>query len=107
MARGVHDIERYILYLDHVAVVDAHGDPVDLRLPAHHGDAAGGVPERAQAGDVVGVDMGVDGLDQRQVQLLQQFQVTVHLFDDGVDDQRFTTGTAGQQIGIGARNAVE
>ena len=30
MARGVHDIERYILYLDLVAVVDAHGDHVDL-----------------------------------------------------------------------------
>ena len=32
---------------------------------------------------------------------------TVDLFDDGVDDQRLAAGTAGQQIGIGARNAVE
>jgi hypothetical protein len=34
-----------------------------VRLLAHHGDAMGAVAQRTQSGDVVGVQMGIDGFD--------------------------------------------
>ena len=47
-----------------LAVGEPHRHDVGLGLLAHHGDAVGAVAQRAEAGDVVGVQMGVDRLDQ-------------------------------------------
>ena len=49
-----------------------HRHHVGLGVLAHHGDAMGAVAQRAEAGDVVGVQMGVDGLDQLEVELADQ-----------------------------------
>ena len=51
-----------------VAVGDAHRHDVDAGLFAHDGDAARAVAQRAEAGDMVGVQVGVDRLHQLQVQ---------------------------------------
>src|SRR5581483_11218215 len=60
-----------------------------------------------EARDVVGMQMGVDRLDQLEVQLLQQLAIAVRLLQHGIEDQRLAAGTAREQVGIGAGNAVE
>ena len=50
--------------------LNAHRDDVDLALLAHHGDAMRAVAQRAEAGDVIGVQMRVDRLDEPQVEFL-------------------------------------
>jgi hypothetical protein len=67
----------------------------------------GAVAQRAKAGDVVGMQMRVDRLDQLDVELAQELEVAVDLFQYRVDDQRLAAGPAGEQVGIGARYAVE
>jgi hypothetical protein len=46
------------------------------------------VAQGAKAGDVVGVQMGIDRLDQLQVELAHELQVAVDLFEHRIDDQR-------------------
>ena len=67
----------------------------------------GAVTQFAQTCDVVGVQMGVDRLDQLEVELAQQLAVAVGLFQNGIEDQRLAAGPAGHEVGIGAGNAVE
>ena len=51
--------------------------------------------------------MRVDGLDQLEVELVDQLQVAVDLLQHRIDDQRLAAAPAGEQIGVGARDAVE
>ena len=48
-----------------------------LALLAHHGDAVGAVAQRAEPGDVVGVQVRVHSLDQLEVELADELQVAV------------------------------
>jgi hypothetical protein len=80
---------------------------IDSRLLAHHGDAVRAVAKRAEAGDVVGVDVCVDRLDQLEVELFHELQVAIDLLQHGIDDQRLPAAPAGHEVAIGARNAVE
>ena len=65
------------------------------------------VAQRAEAGDVVGVQMGVDRLHQPEIELLHQLQIAVDLLEHGIDDERFAAAAARQHVAIGARDAVE
>ena len=78
-----------------------------LALLAHHGDAMRAVAQRAEPGDVVGVQVRVDRLDQLQVELADQLQVAVDLLQHRIDDQRLAAAPAGEQIAVGAGDAVE
>ena len=88
MARSVGDIEAYALDAEPVAIGDAHRHDIDTGLFAHHSDAAGAVAQRAEAGDVVGVQVGVDRLHQLQIQLADELEVAIDLLEDGIDNQR-------------------
>ena len=90
-----------------VALAHPHRHHVDLGLLAHHRDALRAVAQRAEPGDVVGMDVRVDGLDQLQVELGHQLQVAVDLLQHGIDDQRLPAPPAGQQIAVGARGLIE
>ncbi len=90
-----------------VAFGEPHRHHIGLGVLAHHGDAVGAVAQRAQPGDVVGVQMRVHRLDQAQVEFADQLQIAVDLLQHRIDDQRFAAGAAGEQIGVGAGNAVE
>src|SRR6185312_9298534 len=90
-----------------VALGDPHGDDVGVGLFAHHGDAVGAIAQRAEPGDVVGVQVGVDGLDQLDVEFANELQVTLDLVEHRIDDQRLAAAPTGEQIGVGARNRVE
>ena len=67
----------------------------------------GAVAQRAKPGDVIGVQMRVDGLDQFEIELAHKLQIAVDLFQNGIDDQRLATLTAGKEIGVGAGRCVE
>jgi hypothetical protein len=60
------------------------------------------VAQRAKAGDVIGVQVSVDGLDEAEVKLANELKVAVDLLQDGIEDQRFATAAARQQVGVGA-----
>ncbi len=93
--------------LEGIAVGDAHRHHVGLGLLAHHGDAAGAVAQRAEPGDVVGVQMGVDRLDEAQVELAEELDVAVDLLQHGIDDERLGAAAARDQVAVGAGHAVE
>src|SRR5215813_11704937 len=107
MARRIQYVEPQPLNLDPVAFGDSHRDDVGMSLFAHYGDAMGTVAKCAEPGNVVGVQMGVDGFDQLQVELANELQVAVHLFQDRIDDQCFAAGSAGEKVRVGPGSAVE
>src|SRR5207344_267202 len=55
----------------------------------------------------VGMQMGIDGLDQLKVELFDELDVAVDLLQHRIDDQRLAAVPAGQQVGVGAGYAVE
>ena len=107
MAGGVGDIQADALDAQPVAVGDAHRHDIDAGLLAHHGDAARAVAQRAEAGDVVGVQVGIDRLHQLQVQFADELEVAIDLLQDGIDDQRLAATAGGEQVGVGAGRRLE
>ncbi len=107
MAGRVHHVEVEPLDGHLVAFGDAHRHHVGLALLAHDGDAMGAVAQFAEPGDMVGVQMGIDGLDQPEIEFTQQLAVAVDLLEHRVEDQCLAAVAAGQQIAVGSRNAVE
>ena len=105
--RRVKHSEAQPVDLDVVAFRHAHGDDIRVRLLAHHRDAMGAVAQRTQSGDVVGVQMRVDGLYQLEFELAHELQIAVDLLQHRIDDQRLAAMPAGNDIGIGAGNVVE
>ena len=65
------------------------------------------VAQRAEPGDVVGMQVGVDGLDQLEVELGHELDVAIDLLQHGIDDQRLAAAPAGEEVGVGAGDAVE
>jgi hypothetical protein len=53
------------------------------------------------------MQMGIHRLDQPQLQLIDELDVTVDLLDHRIDDQRLAAATAGKQVSIGAGHVVE
>ena len=86
--RRVKHIEAQPLDLYAVAFRHPHGDDVGVRLLAHHRDAMGAVAKRTQSGDMVGVQMRIDGLDQLEIELAHELQIAVDLLQHRIDDQR-------------------
>ena len=81
VAGRIEHVERQPLDRELVAFGEPHRHHVDLALLAHHGDALRAVAQRAEPGDVVGMQMGVDRLDQLEVELVDELQVAVDLLD--------------------------
>jgi len=100
MAGRIEDVEAHAFDLHPVAVGDPHRHRVDLALLAHHGDAKGTVAQRAEAGDVIGMQKGVDRLHQLEVELGDELQVALDLFNHRVDDHRLADSPTGQEIAI-------
>jgi hypothetical protein len=107
MTGRVQHVEAQSFDLHPVAFGHAHRHDVDARPLAHDGDAAGAVAQRAQARDVVGMQVRVDRLDQPEVELPDQLKVAVDLLEHRIDDQRLAAAPARQQIAVGRRHAVE
>ena len=107
VAGGIEHVEAQALDAEPVAVGDPHRDDVDLALLAHHCHAARAVAQRPKTGDVVGVQMRVDRFHQPKVELLHQLEVAVDLLQHRIDDERLASAPAGENVAVGARDAVE
>src|SRR4029077_2411201 len=107
MARGVEDVEPYAFNLDAIALRDPHRYDVGLGLLAHHRDAMRAIAECAEPGNVIGVQMGVDSFYELQVELAYELQITLHLFQNRIDNQRLAARPAGEDIGVSYGGVVE
>ncbi len=58
-------------------------------------------------GDVIGMNMGLDQVFERQTQVADQLRVALRLLDDAVDKHRLAAGFIGEQIGESAGFGVE
>src|SRR5215472_13329714 len=78
-----------------------------MGLFAHHRDAMGAVAQRAKSGNVIGMQMGVDRLDQFEIELANELEIALEFFQDWIDDQCLAAGPAGEKIGISPGYAVK
>ncbi len=107
MAGRVEHIERHALDRELVPFRKPHRHDVDLALLAHDGDAMGAVAQRAEPGDVIGVQVGVDRLDELELELVDELDIAVDFLQDRIDDERLAAPPAGHEISVGARYRVE
>ena len=102
VAGRVEDVERHALDGQFVALLQPHRHHIDLAAFAHDGHAMGAITQCAEPGDMIGVQMGIDGLDQLEIKFVHELEVTVDLLQYGIDDQRLAPAPAGQEVGVGA-----
>ena len=57
--------------------------------------------------DVIGVNMGLQGIDQLEAEFSQQGRVAAHLFVDRVDQNRLARAAVSQQVRIGRGLRIE
>src|SRR3546814_3895136 len=86
MAGGMDGLYSDPVHIQDPAVADPFGHAVRFRKFAHHRDTGRGVAQIAQRGDVVGVNVGVHGIDQAQAKLIDDRPVEGELFLDRIDD---------------------
>ena len=107
MSRRIGNLQADPLDAKPVAIGDAHGHHVDAGLLAHHRDALRAVPQRAKAGDVIGVQVRIDRLHQLQIEFAHQLQIAIDLLQHRIDDQRLAAAAGCQQVGVGAGCRIE
>ncbi len=107
VAGRIEHVESEALDADRVALGNAHGHDIDAGLLAHHRDAVGMIAQRAEGSDVIGVDVGVDGLDELQVEFAHELEIAVDLLEHRIDDQRLAALAAGEKVAVGARGGIE
>ena len=56
---------------------------------------------------MIGVQMGIDGLNQLEIKFVHELEVTVDFLQYGIDDQRLAPAPARKEVGVGARDAVK
>ena len=104
--RRCDDVYRLAAERQRIAIIQ---QPVITRCAAVLGDHRGGagmLPKCLRTGDVVGMHMGIQYHAQRQLQRLEQREVTIDVLQYRIDDDR-TALFAGEQIGEGGRFRVE
>ena len=82
MTGRIEGLETYAFDIDVLSIADPDGDHVGFGLLAHHRDAPRTLAQRGKASDMVGVQMCIDRFYQPQVQLLQELNVTINLFEE-------------------------
>ena len=106
MPRRMERAQTDALDFDRVAVANAHRDDVDGGLRPHHGDALRAVAERPHAAHVVGVDVGIEDLGERELELVEKGQVALDLLQHRIDDEGFAARARGDEVGVAARADV-
>src|SRR5215831_19368955 len=103
MARRIEHIEAQAFDVDAITFCHTHGHNVRVGLLAHDCDAMRAVAQSTQSSDVVSVQMSVHSLDQSQIELTHELQITVNLATQRCQRaesvatselHRFTTATA-------------
>src|SRR6476646_1871289 len=106
VSRRIDSVERQPLDRQPVAIRKTHRDDIGLGLLAHHRDAMRMVTKRTEPGDMVSVQMRVDGFYELEIEFVNEMQIPVDLLQDRIDDQRLSARTAREQIGIGAGRLI-
>ena len=57
--------------------------------------------KRAEPGDVVGMQMGVNRLDKLEVEFPYELEIAAHLFQHRVNDESFAAEPARDKIAVG------
>ena len=101
----------------HRQMVRAEGDRVARRehavgalgaaRPRQRRPAVEAAAQQPRAGDVVGVDVGLQGPEQPQAQLLHERRVAPHLLEDGIDQHRLARFGVAEEIGVGRGLRIE
>src|SRR5262249_10405191 len=107
MAGRVEHVQRHAFDGELVALGEPHRHHVDLAVLAHDRHAMGTVAQRAQPGQVIGMQMRVYRLDQSEIELVDELDVAIDLLKHRVDDQRLAAAPAGDEIGVSPGHAVE
>ena len=103
-------VEQYIRILDQldlklVKVVDTHTHADHITAMGALRDRA--VSQRTHSRDMIRVGMGIYDLHELEVQLIQNSDVLLHVFQDRINDQCLAAGTARNQIGISTRFGIK
>ena len=56
---------------------------------------------------MIGVQVGVDRLDELQLEFPDELEIAIDLLQHGIDDQRLASPPAREQIGIGSGYGIE
>ena len=104
MPRGVDCAETQAIDGDRVSVRHADRDDVGLGFLAHDRYALGAVAQLAEARDVIGMQMRVDGLNETQIEFVQELDVALDLLEHRIDDKRLAARPACKEVAVGARN---
>ncbi len=107
MAWCIEHVEPHAFDLDAIALRNAHRYDIGMSCFAHHRDAVGAVAQRTEPGHVIGVQMGIHGFDQFEVEFLHELQVAFDALQHRIDDQCLAAVPAGQEIGVGPGRGVE
>jgi hypothetical protein len=65
------------------------------------------IAQRTEPGNMVGMQMRVDGFHELEIKFVNKVQIAVDLFEYRIDDQGLAARTAREQVGIGAGHLVE
>ena len=74
---------------------------------AHHRHAARPVAQRPKPRHMVRMQMRVHRLHQAEIEFIHELQITVHLLQHRIDDQRLGPLAAGNEIAVGAGDTVK
>ncbi len=107
MARRRPDLERALAEGHAIAVLQHE---VGTRRTAGVGQrdpAAQPILHQPRAGDMIGVDMGLERPQELQPQLGHKRRIAPDLLEDGIDHHRLACRRAAQQVGVGRRYGIE
>ena len=107
MSGRVYGFERRPFYRQLVTIGEPHRYDIGPCLFAHHSNAMSVVTQRAQARDVIGVQMCVHSLHEFEIQLLDEMKVAIDLLQHRIDDQSLAARTAREQVGIRTGDVIE
>ena len=107
MSRRVENVKVQVVDAKLLAFVEVNGNTFGPGHKPHGADAAGLVAQRPQCRDMVGMNMGIHGHHQFQVQLFDEADILAGVFQHWINQQGFATPALGYQIGVSARCLIE
>ena len=104
---GATNLECVATKAQHIPMLEVVVHAGHLGHGRHAAERPGLLAQLARAGDVVGVHVGVEGVDELETQLGDELQVSVDALDHRVDDDGLAAARIGEQVGVGPGVLVE
>lgn len=77
------------------------------RATAIHDLRTGAILEQRGSGNVIGMHMGFDCIEQGQAQLLQEFHIAFNILKDGIDDDGLACFPIGHDVAAALRPVID